>query len=61
MNGKFLSRAHVRMCVDDFDLFSFDINHSPSSDFPHGNTHKIWRDSAKNRHFQPSSFQACFK
>ena len=31
MNGKFLSRAHVRMCVDNLDLFSFDINHSPAS------------------------------
>src|SRR5215831_11172722 len=27
MNGEFFSRAHVRMRVDDLDLFSFNINH----------------------------------
>src|SRR5262249_10711395 len=28
MNGEFFSRAHVRMRVDDLDLFSFDIDHA---------------------------------
>jgi hypothetical protein len=27
MDGKLFSRSHVRVRVNDFDLFTFDVNH----------------------------------